>query len=129
MADCKECSHIAVCVLRRELGWVTCPFYGETIDAVAVKTEVARLEQDVTRLVQENETVKDNNEHLAVMLEEAKVELEAMRTAANSYKMHYNNLAREIFEEIGDIVWSHSDAHLIINRKWFDEIKKKYTGG
>lgn len=28
------------------------------------------------------------------------IELEAMRTAANSYKMHYERLAKEIFEEI-----------------------------
>jgi regulator of replication initiation timing len=68
------------------------------------KSEVARLEQDVTRLVQENETLKDSNEHLAVMFEETKIELEAMRGAANSYKMHYENLAREIFEEIESII-------------------------
>ena len=53
-------------------------------------------------------------------------------TAKEMYAKGYrkqSEVAREIFEEIGDIVWSHSDAHLIINRKWFDEIKKKYTGG
>lgn len=33
-------------------------------------------------------------------VERLTIELEAMRMAANSYKMHYENLAREIFEEI-----------------------------
>lgn len=32
-----------------------------------------------------------------------RVELDAMRGAANSYKMHYENLAREIFAEIRNI--------------------------
>lgn len=39
---------------------------------VVPKSEVKRLEQ-------ENETLKDNNEHLAVMLEEAKSEVERLR--------------------------------------------------
>ena len=33
-----------------------------------------------------------------------KVELTAMRSAANSYKMHYQNIAKEIFEEIDKIL-------------------------
>ena len=47
------------------------------------QNEVEKLVQDVTRLEQEIETLKDNNEHLTVVLEEAKSEV-----------------AREIFEEI-----------------------------
>lgn len=41
-------------------------------------------------------TLKDNNEHLAVMLEETKIELEAMRGAANSLKMHYEKAEAEV---------------------------------
>ena len=63
---------------------------------VVPKSEVEELVQDGTRLVQENETLKDNNEHLAVMLQEARIELEAMRGAANSLKMHYEKAEAEI---------------------------------
>lgn len=105
---------------------------------VVPKSEVEKMVQDVTRLEQEIETLKDNNEHLAVMLEEAKVELEAMRGAANSYKMHYENIAREIFEEIenalsnnfhadcqmGDCIEDYYDESL---RDDIAELKKKYT--
>jgi hypothetical protein len=57
------------------------------------------------------------------------VELEAMRGAANSYKMHYENLAREIFEEIERAI---EDAELewgtIFGVKLcIAELKKKYT--
>lgn len=56
-----------------------------------------------------------------------RVEFEAMRTATNSYKMHYENLAKEIFEEI--------DKHLIpknppiteIDHFTFLDLKEKYT--
>ena len=37
MAVCKECSHRAVCALFKPGGWVTCPFYEKTIDAIAVE--------------------------------------------------------------------------------------------
>ena len=93
---------------------------------VVPKSEVARLEQDVTRLVQENEDLKDSNEHLAVMLEETKIELEAMRGAANSYKMHYENLASEIFEEIYKDCF---DQFGYIDYAALAELKKKYTEG
>ena len=38
-------------------------------------------------------------------------------------------VAREIFEEIESICWSHSDNHIIINRTRLAELKKKYTLG
>lgn len=97
---------------------------------VVPKSEVARLEQDVTRLVQENETLKDNNEHLAVMLEETKIELESMRGAANSYKMHYESLAREIFEEIEKAVAKGFEYGTFFDvQRNIAELKKKYTEG
>ncbi len=69
-------------------------------------------------------------------VERLTVELQAMRGAANSYKMHYENakaeVAREIFEEIdkyakvvtkiaqdGKVVWESPIS--------WAEIKKKYT--
>ena len=64
-------------------------------------------------------------------LDETEIELDAMRGAANSYKMHYENLAREIFAEIDDLMIDHArgdiDDHWLFVR--MEEIKKKYTEG
>jgi len=49
------------------------------------------------------------------------VELEAMRGAANSYKMHYDNLAREIFDEIEKAL---NDIYFEAR---FIELKRKYV--
>lgn len=122
---------------------------------VVPKSEVEKLVQVGTRLGQENETLKDNNEHLAVILEETKIELKAMRGAANSLKMHYEkamevqkevhrlaseikaelplayaevakNVASEIFAEIEKL-------HLHITNDFdlrrYAELEKKYTEG
>jgi hypothetical protein len=69
---------------------------------VVPKSEVEKLEQDVTRLVQENEALKDSNEHLAVLLSEAKAEV-----------------AREIFEDIERKIKALLTLHL-------EEINKEY---
>lgn len=91
---------------------------------VAPKSEVEKLEHEI-------ETLKDNNEHLAVMLEETKIELEAMRGAANSYKMHYENLARKIFMDIDRVVekYSMGDIEYPAFLNIIAEFKKKYTEG
>ena len=73
----------------------------------------------VKQLTEEIETLKDNSEHLAVMLEEAKQEV-----------------ARGIFEEIERLLDLNSLAGDIFTGKYFDielktdiaELKKKYTG-
>lgn len=57
-------------------------------------------------------------------IERLTVELEAMRTAANSYKMHYENLAKEIFEEIESIGGVCNGAFLFNTE--IAELKKKY---
>lgn len=95
----------------------------------------------------EVETLKDNNEHLAVILEETKIELKAMRGAANSYKMHYENLATEIFEEIEKVIGEQYENYVFDNldiegvkqdaiiafvdtmKYRFAELKKKRLGG
>ena len=74
---------------------------------VAPKSEIEKLVQDVTRLVQENETLKDNNEHLAVMLTETKTEV-----------------ARDIFEAVLDVYKNTCDADF---EEELAELKKKYT--
>lgn len=57
-------------------------------------------------------------------VEKLTVELDAMRGAANSYKIHYDSIAREIFEEIEKL-------HLHITNEFdvrrYTELKKKYT--
>lgn len=77
---------------------------------VVPKTEVDKLEQDVTRLVQENEALKDSNEHLAVLLSEAKAEV-----------------AREIFEEIENAKYTILGLQDIVSMGDIEELKKKYT--
>ncbi|MBR3965442.1 MAG: hypothetical protein IKJ91_11775 [Clostridia bacterium] len=52
------------------------------------------------------------------------LELNAMRGAANSYKMHYNNLAKEIFEEIEKLFFKNG---VFIHIQSYNQLKKKYT--
>lgn len=74
--------------------------------------EIEQLVQDGTRLAQENETLKDNNEHLAVMLEEAKSELVILKSLITqkeeeAYNRGYADAQSEvnkIFEEIEKII-------------------------
>lgn len=68
-----------------------------------------------------------------------KVEFDAMRSAANSYKMHYQNIAKEIFEEIDKILSDDVQTTYDCNgnayhRVYFEdltediaELKKKYA--
>ena len=64
-------------------------------------------------------------------VEKLTVELDAMRGAANSYKMHYNSLAREIFEEIESKKMFLKDCvgnmGVVVLFKDISELKKKYT--
>ena len=96
MARCEKCIHSGICKMEITPNWnrENCPWCKSTADVVP-KSEIAKLQQEV-------ETLKDNNEHLAVMLSEAKTEA-----------------AREIFKEI-DILGTY-------NPKLYAELKKKYT--
>lgn len=51
------------------------------------------------------------------------VELEAMRAAASSYKMHYDNLAREIFAEIEKVIGEKYNHYVFGNNELGDEEK------
>jgi hypothetical protein len=44
MANCKECSHIEVCVLSKPGGWSSCPFYKKETDVVP-KSEWISVEE------------------------------------------------------------------------------------
>lgn len=111
MARCKECMHHSVCNGEVGHGYSECPHY---INAASVvpKSEVEKLEQDVTRLVQENEALKDTNEHLAVLLSEAKTEV-----------------AMEIFEEIGKIKKEYASGDIDDKELYLRlyMLEKKYT--
>ena len=73
--------------------------------------EIAKLTVDLDNANSEIETLKDNNEHLAVMYEKAKQEV-----------------AMEIFEEIENRAFGFGACFVEMTRTTFDELKKKYTG-
>lgn len=65
-----------------------------------------------------------------------KIELEAMRGAANSYKMHYERLAKEIFKDIQSCVvdrnwdeWRENILSFVVDAEKYAELKKEYTKG
>ena len=70
----------------------------------------------------------DMKQQAIALIKELTVEVEAMRGAANSYKMHYENakseVAREIFEEIEDDCF---DQFGYLDYEAFYALKKKYT--
>ena len=77
-------------------------------------------------------------EDIARKCEQLAIELEAMRTAANSYKMHYENaraeVAREIFKEIETYIkqlrkYQYCNNPLAFVFHILEEKKKKYTEG
>ncbi len=85
---CENCIHNAVCK------------YGEArSNGLYCAGEKCKQYQS-TDVVPKSEVYGFSAEELAQKVEGLTIELEAMRCAANSYKMHYENLAREIFEEI-----------------------------
>lgn len=64
-------------------------------------------------------------------VERLQIELDSMRGAANSYKMHYENLAREIFEEIESkkifLADKTGKIGVVVKIKDIEDLKKKYT--
>ena len=59
-------------------------------------------------------------------VDQLQIELEAMRGAANSYKMHYENLAREIFAEIEKKIHSmHYNANTKRKTVKVEELKEQ----
>lgn len=90
--------------------------------------EIKRLNEDVERLQEEIETFKDTNEHLAVLLEEAK-QAYANYEETTGLKQAKQEVAREIFADFklkapffceNQIAYDHFNEELA-------ELKKKYT--
>ena len=115
------------------------------VELQTANSELEKLVQDGTRLGQENETLKDNNEHLAVILEETKAEVEKLQNELVIWKQNRFNLfqrlecyetarqkvASEIFAEIDQLITNYfadiiSGVTLIVK---IAELKKKYTEG
>lgn len=95
-------------------------FSAPTLDVVP-REEVDALQRRYDLAVAEREAN-------AKALVDANIDLDAMRGAANSLKMHYENAkqetAREIFEEIDTMC---VDLFGNFNHKRFAEFKEKYT--
>lgn len=142
-----------------------CPYeratYGDELDCIEnmhtdalaliirQNTEIADL-QDTLKCEKET-NAHLNGEYLSLMkesesqkaeIERLTIDLEAMRGAANSYKMHYekakSEVAREIFAEIEQIIENSKYQQLTpfgteerynpyLIKKHIAELKKKYT--
>ena len=103
------------------MGYFPKPFIIEAIKTHQNKGDRKALIKEMVDLAEENETLKDNNEHLAVMLTEAKCEVERLTNILNSYALQYGTVtdqqkvideaekefARKLFEEIE---WEINDA-------------------
>lgn len=99
---------------------------------------------EIEKAKTEVETLKDNNEHLAVMLEEAKIEVERLQEEANRYKRYffrhdYDEMIAEVLDKLDRFINSNcieikdergikgyvtSGVHFAIA-----EFKNKYTEG
>lgn len=148
MARCKDCIHGEVCdifvhtrtLICNDRADKMCKMFMPTADVVP-KSEVEKLVQDGTRLGQENETLKDNNEHLAVILEETKAEVEKLQAEKDALIKNYaecmKDYASEIFAEIETLLALNILVGDVFTGKYFDadlendiaELKKKYTEG
>lgn len=101
----------------------------QVVDNLPAADVVPRSE--VERLKVEGGILEQECGKLMGTVDSLEIELEAMRTAANSYKMHYDSLAREIFAEIENLSvntvddWGNSVQ--IIGEIDYAELKKKYT--
>lgn len=95
---------------------------------------------EVDKLVEVNADLNESLRLAAEANKDLQVELAAMRTAANSYKMHYESLAREIFEEVEKLFVRFDNKTVdgekarwdmipvrVIKYSDFEELKKKYT--
>ena len=114
MAECKNCFHYNACsTIFEESFGLKLPFGEHIGENSADRCKDFVSTADVVPK-SEVEDLKDINEHLAVMLMEAKTDV-----------------AREIFEEIDDAKKSHALGD--INDFWLyvrlTNLKKKYTGG
>lgn len=89
---------------------------------VAPRAELEQLRHKYELAVAEREAN-------AKALVDMTIERDSMRTAANSYKMHYQNVAREIFAEIEKCTIrkvTQNGEILFDSTEQFAELKKKY---
>ena len=117
MARCKECMHYDVCskegrmVQVDEHTWDDYNqldnvevFCGEYMSAdVVPRSEVDRAYERGFERGKKDNVCGFSAEEIAQKVEKIAIELEAMRMAANSYKMHYENARVEVAREIDDL--------------------------
>jgi hypothetical protein len=105
---------------------------------VVPKSEVDRAYQRGFERGKKDNVCGFSAEEIAQKAEKIAIELEAMRMAANSYKMHYKNarveVAMEIFEEIRDLIHFtmkpySTTLYARIEFEKLEELKKKYMEG
>ena len=105
------------------------PYYLDTSEEAPMEGRKIAFKSDIEKIPTADVAPKSEVERL-------EVELEAMRCAANSYKIHYENLAREIFEEIKKVSCRISESNqngflrvvcYQLSAEKFFELEKKYT--
>ena len=126
---------------RHEIGCIIEMLDNAPTADVVPRSEVERLQAEIERLKKAKyifSTVDYCSDDLAAALEENKkltIELKANRMAANSYKMHYEQLktevAREIFAEIEfdihQLMFERDETRAIAIEGVIAELKKKYA--
>ena len=101
------------------------------------KSDICPIRMDALNLINkqnaEIETLKDNNEHLAVILEETKAEVERLQAEKDALIKNYaecmKDYSREIFAEIEKHLIFNAYGIATISDKTFAKLKKKYTEG
>ena len=123
MATCKDCLHYGICVFHLTGDEnQKCPHYiADVVPKSQYDLAVAEREANVKGFTEE--------------IERMNVEIQALRAAANSYKMHYESakaeVAREIFEEIEfdihQLMFERDETRAIAIEGLIAELKKKYV--
>lgn len=95
-----------------------------------------KIAEERNKYFDELETAKDNNEHLAVMLEEAKSEVDRLKynlkAVLEEIPKTKREFASEIFAEIESLIdgkFSINHGVVLMSKEDFAELKKKYTEG
>ena len=134
---CNDFIHAADVVPKSEVAKEFTCFVGDPhkVERCPYLDEIEKAKSEVERLQTEIETLKDTNEHLAVMLEEARQEVareifeEIEREINDALQSNYKVLP--IIEE-SEALWNRVSGKIDALRGiggFIDELKDKYTEG
>lgn len=109
-------------------GYFPKPFIVEAIKTYMGKSDRKALINEIVELSEENETLKDNNEHLAVMLMEAKAEV-AREIIDNIASITANKLDEERYDTSYRIGYNQAMNTVLIGlvKLKHDLLRNKYT--